>query len=134
MVSVHRSKILTKTQLGTRDWCIAVIGLTMFLFGGMWIWKAVECFKWGLMSHPTRNMEDFIVESDLICAKLAQEVSMERNFRMWPRDCFCGILVKNVAAFGPCLKSLPETKVNTFIFIALTKKVSKNPSRDCSLV
>ncbi|KRY66817.1 hypothetical protein T11_13570 [Trichinella zimbabwensis] len=29
---------------------------------------------------------------------------------MWPRDCFCGILVKNVATFCPCLKSLPEAK------------------------
>jgi hypothetical protein len=24
-------------EIGTRDWSIAMIGLTMFLFGGMWI-------------------------------------------------------------------------------------------------
>jgi hypothetical protein len=30
---------------------------------------------------------------------------------MWPRDYFCGILVKKVATFCPCLKSLPTDKV-----------------------
>ena len=96
---------------------------------GLWIWKAVECFKWGLMGYPSRNMEDFVTESDLNCADLAQEVSVE-NFNMWPRDCFCGILVKNVAAFCPCLKSLPEAKVKRLRLIALTKEVSKKLSRD----
>ena len=52
---------------------------------------------------------------------------------MWHKDCFCGILVKNVAAFCPCLKSLPEAKVKRLELIeltALTKEVSKKPSRD----
>jgi hypothetical protein len=43
------------------------------------------------------------------------------------------ILVKNVATFYPCLKSLPEAKVKRLgliAFIALTKEVSKKPSRD----
>ena len=104
----------------------------MLLFGGMWIlglWKAVECFKLGLMGYPSRNMEDLVAEYDLSCADLAQEVSVE-NFRMWPRDCFCGILVKNVAAFGPCLKSLPESKVKRFILITLNKRsLKKGPQR-----
>jgi hypothetical protein len=35
----------------------------MILFGGMWIlglwiWKAVGCFKWGLMGLLRRDMED----------------------------------------------------------------------------
>jgi hypothetical protein len=41
-------------------------------------------------------MEDFVTESDLNCADMAQEVSVE-NFNMWPRDCLSDILVKNVA-------------------------------------
>ena len=40
------------------------------------------------------------------------------------------VLVKNVAAFCPCLKRLPEAKVNRFILITLTKEVSKKPSID----
>ena len=108
-----------------------MIDLTMFLFGrmwvlGLWIWKALECFKWGLMGYPRRNMKDFLAEYDLNCADLAQEVS-EENFRMFPRDCFCGILMKNVAAFCPCLKSPLESNVKRFILIALTKEVSQKP-------
>jgi hypothetical protein len=37
------------------------------------------CFMWDLMSHPSRNMEDFVAVNDLNCANLAQEVS-EKNF------------------------------------------------------
>jgi hypothetical protein len=37
MVSLHSNEILTKTEVGTRDWDIAVIGLTMLLFERMWI-------------------------------------------------------------------------------------------------
>ena len=44
----------------------------MLLFGGMWIlglWKAVECFKWGLMGHSSRSMEDCGAEGYLNCGK-----------------------------------------------------------------
>jgi hypothetical protein len=51
------------------------------------------------MVHPDRNMEDFATESDLNCVDLAQEISVE-TFTMWHRDCFCGILVNNVATFA----------------------------------
>jgi hypothetical protein len=54
---------------------------------------------------------EFVAVSDLNCADWTQEVSVENNFSMWPRDCFCGVLVMNVAAFCSCLKSLPEAKV-----------------------
>jgi hypothetical protein len=37
--------------------------------------------KWGLMGYPSNNMEDFVTESDLNCADLAQEVSVE-NFHV----------------------------------------------------
>ena len=69
----------------------------------------MECFKWGLMGHPSRNMKDFVAGNNLNCVDLAQEIS-KKNFSMWHKDCFCGILVKNVATFCPCLKSLPEAK------------------------
>ena len=80
------------------------------------------------MGHPCRNMEDVVAEGDLNCSNLNLEVSEEKNFNMWPRDCSC--LVKNVATFCPCLRSLPEAKVKKFILIALTKEVSRKPNRD----
>jgi hypothetical protein len=112
-----------------------VIGLTMLLFErmwtfGLWIWNSVECFKWGLMGHPRRNMEDFVAGSNLKCVDLAQEISKKKNFSMWHKDCFCGTLVKNVATVYPCLKSLHEAKVKRLGITALTKEVTKKPSRD----
>ena len=63
-----------------------------------------------------------VTESDLNRTELAQEVLVE-NFRMWPRDCFCVILVKNVATFCPCLKSLPKANVKRLRIIALAKEL-----------
>jgi hypothetical protein len=60
---------------------------------------------------------------------LAQEVSVE-SFSMWPGDCFYSILVKNVAAFCPCLKNLLEAKVKRLRLIALTKEVTEMPIID----
>jgi hypothetical protein len=125
MVSFHSSKTLTKTEVGTRDRGIAVIHLTMLLFGrmwiwGLWFWKAVERFKWGFMGYrsiSSINMEDFVIKS----ADLAQESWVEKIFRMWPKDWFCGILVDNVAAFCPCLKSLPESKIKRFFTNCINK-------------
>jgi hypothetical protein len=37
MVSLHSNEILTKTEVDTRDWGIAVIDLAMLLFERMWI-------------------------------------------------------------------------------------------------
>jgi hypothetical protein len=82
------------------------------------------------MGYPSKNMEDFVTESDLKCADMAQEVSVGKNFSMWPRDYFCGILVKNVAAFCLCLRVLPEAKVKRLRLIALTKEVSEMPIMD----
>jgi hypothetical protein len=64
----------------------------------------------------------------LKCVDLAQKIS--KNFRMWHKDWFCGILVKNVATFCPCLKSLPEAKVKRLELNELKKEVSKQPRRD----
>jgi hypothetical protein len=106
----------------------------MLLFGRMrilrlFMWEAVEYFKWGLMGYPSRNMEDFVAERGLNCANLAQLVS-EKNFSIWHKHCFCNIFVKNVSPLCPYLKSHPEAKVKRPRFIALTKKVSETPIID----
>ena len=44
------------------------------------------------------------------------------------RDRSCDILVKNVAAFCPCPKSLPEANVKSFGLIPLVEEVAKQPS------
>jgi hypothetical protein len=49
------------------------------------------CFKWGLMSQHSKNMWNFVTMGDLNCEELAQEVSVEKNFSMWPRFCFYSI-------------------------------------------
>ena len=61
-----------------------MIDLIRLLLGGirslgLWIRKAAECIKWGLMGHPSRNLEGSGVEGGLNCADLAQEVSEEKN-------------------------------------------------------
>ena len=65
------------TEIGTRDWGIVVIGLLFVEIGttlGLWVRKGVGHFKWDLMGHPTRSMEDSGSEGDLNCGE-------SRNFR-----------------------------------------------------
>lgn len=73
-------------------------------------------------------MDDCGAESDLNCGFLAHEVSEKKNFSMWPIDCSCDILAKNVPAFCPFLKFLPEAKIKHFGLIALANEISKPPS------
>lgn len=40
-------------------------------------------------------------------------------------------LVKNVAAFLPCLKNLPEAKLNSFRLMELAEEISRKPHIDC---
>jgi hypothetical protein len=64
------------------------------------------------MGYSSRNIKDLVIESDLNCADLAQEVSV-KNLKLWPRDtyfCLLEILMKNVADFCSCMKSLAEVK------------------------
>lgn len=56
------------------------------------------------------------------CVSLVQDVSEYKIIIMWPRSLSCDILLKNVATFSLCLKSLAETKV-----IPLAKETSKQP-------
>jgi len=39
MLSLYNNKTLSKTEVCTRKWGIAVMGLTKLLFGGMWTLK-----------------------------------------------------------------------------------------------
>jgi len=89
-----------------------VIVLIMLLFGGVWLWglwKAVECFKWALMGHLIRKMEDIGAEGDL---------KFQRRTLLYGPETIQSLnsdsLVKNVAALCHCLKSLPEAKVKRF--------------------
>ena len=79
------------------------------------------------MDHSNVNVEDIGGKGNLNCWGLAQEFSEEKNLSILPRDHSCDILVMNVAAFCPCLKSVSEVKVRRFILILLTKKISKLP-------
>jgi hypothetical protein len=38
MAYLHSNANHNKTKVGTRDWGIAAVGLTMLLLGRMWIW------------------------------------------------------------------------------------------------
>ena len=56
--------------------------------------------------------------------ELPQEISEEKKFNILPGDCSYDILVKNMVAFCPCLKSLPEAKVKSLLLIPLTKEAA----------
>lgn len=71
---------LTETEVSARIWSIAVTGLIMLLFEGMWtlgLWtrKIYEPCKWGLMSHLSWSIGDSSIESNVICGDPAQKVS-----------------------------------------------------------
>lgn len=76
------------------------------------------------MSHTSRSTEGSSTESNTICDNLTLEVSEEKNISKWPRDHFCDILVKSATAVCPCLKSLPETKSESFGFRTLAEEIS----------
>ena len=75
-------------------------------------------------------MEDSDAKSYLNCWKFTQELS-EKNVSMLPRNHSWDVLVKNVAAFCPCPKSLPEAKVKSFGLIPLAEEISKQGSANC---
>ena len=58
-------------------------------------------------------MEDSGAKCYLKCGGPVQEASEEKNISMWPRSCYCDILVKNVSAFCHCPKDLPVAKLKS---------------------
>lgn len=78
----------------------------------------MECFKWGLMGHMSRNMKDSSVEGDL---KLS-----EKTISKWPSD----TLLKNVTILCPCSKYLLEVKLKSFELIVLGEEISRQSRID----
>lgn len=71
MVYLHSNEN-SKKEVGTRDWDIVIMGLTMCLLRGIWtlvfqVIKAGEFFKHCLTAHTSRKMEDRVVKSYLKC-------------------------------------------------------------------
>ena len=86
MVPIHRNRNPNCERGCYQKQGIAMVGLIMLSFGGiqtlvLWVRKAIECFKYFLMGHTSRNMEDNGVENNLNCWGLAQKYSKE-NFSM----------------------------------------------------
>lgn len=77
------------------------------------------------MVHTNGNIKDSGAEVELNCGGLAQDI-LENNFCMSSRECFYDILMKNMAAFCPCLKSLHEPKIKRLRLIAFTKEIQVN--------
>lgn len=70
MLSIHSHR--NPKEIGTKDWCTAMIGKTMLFLKGIWtlkVWitKADECFKCYLMGHHSKNMEESGVECEMNC-------------------------------------------------------------------
>lgn len=85
-------------------------------------------FKWGLIGHTGRDVENSATESNLGYGGPAQEGS-EKTISKCPRDCSCDILLKNMNAFCSCPKNLSETKLN-FIAMALAQGTFRLPSKE----
>jgi hypothetical protein len=92
MVSLHSNRTLAKIGVAIREQGIAVIGLTMLLFGRIWkalrLWirKAVECCNQGLIGHSDGSIGDSSAESHANYNSTGQEVSEMKNIRKWSRS------------------------------------------------
>lgn len=82
------------------------------------------------MSYFSRYLKDSSAENNVgreSSRGFKREQYQQRNIT---RDYSCGILEKNMAAFYPCLKNLPEVKLRSFRLIPLEKVISRQPSTD----
>lgn len=73
-----------------------------------------------------------VLRSNLNCADMARDVSEEKTISKWPRDCFCDVLAKNIAAFCPCPKHLHEITLKSLQLRRLAE-ISREPCFDCVL-
>ena len=92
---------------------------------GLWVRKAVECFKRCLEDCTIRSVEDSGAECDLTnYGWQPQEEKSNRGENLYHvvQNHPCDILVKIVAAFCPCPKILPDAKGKGFGFNLLAEK------------
>ena len=64
----------------------------------------MECFKWGLMGYPRRNMEDSAAVSGLNCEDWAQEVSVEKKIQYVAQTLFLWYFGEECGCFLPLSK------------------------------
>ena len=107
VVSLDAIGNLINTEVGTRNSCIAVIKLTMCLFGEIWnfvLWirKAVECFKHCLMGHTSRSIEGTGTKTYLNygVGKSSLKRFQRKNFSMFPRNYSCDVLGRKWLQFA----------------------------------
>lgn len=81
----------------------------------------VGCFKWFLIGHPGRTMENSGVEGDMECR--TQIRSYRGTILMCSKDYSCEVFPKNRAGFSSCTKNLPEAKL-----MSIGSNISKQPS------
>ena len=84
------------------------------------------------MGLTSRSMEDSGAKYALINCGV-QKVSGENIVSMWPRDWSCNILVKKVAVFCSCLKSLNNVKPMCFELILFSEEMSKQSGIDSAV-
>jgi hypothetical protein len=84
------------------------------------------------MGHPQRSTGDSGAESYLNLGAWFKRFQ-KRRLLVCCLEIVPKILVKNMAAFCHCPKSLHEAEAKRFGLIALTKEISKQPSIDSVL-
>ena len=105
----------------------------------------MESFKWSLVGYPIRYMEESVADSGLNCVSLLAQEFSEKNLSIWPRDCSCNILVKNVAAFcfvqGICLRLIlmknvlmKQNKLRKVKYKMYASKIKRYQKEECIIL
>lgn len=111
MVFYHSRRKATKTDISTMKWDIAVTGVSMLSFGGLWktmgLWtrKVIEHCKQAILTGAWKTVVQRAVYT--MKAKLKK---FQRKTILVIGDYSCGILANNIAPFYPCTEILPKAK------------------------
>ena len=122
---------MTKTEVGTRDMDIAVIG---FCLEECTFWDFEFAKQWntlcgGLMGYPRRNMEDLVTES-VWTEQIWPKILQRRWISVCDLEAVFMVFWWRIWLLFPCVKSLLEAKVKIFELIAQMREVSTEVSRD----